>query len=318
MKIASIDIGTNTLRLLVAEVDGSGALKPLVYDRVITRLGGSFTEEHGLDAESAERTIEALCHFKKSIDEYGVDHIRAVATSALRRAVNSDKFLSRAKEECDLDIDIIEGKEEARLGLLGVRSVLDCKAVRMVVMDIGGGSTEFTFTVNNDVRGAYSLDMGVVALTERYLLHDPPKELDMVMLEDAIDWLYIPLEEKMLASRIDETLYMKQKGAALIGTAGTFTTLAAMAQELAVYDRDKINNYELSYWQVETLYHKLFAMPIKERAKILSLEKGREDLIVAGAAIALKAMRFLEIDSVIVSDAGLLEGIIIDKINNLS
>ena len=314
MKYASIDIGTNTLRLLVAEIDGDGALTALVYDRVVTRLGGGYTTEGGIAPDALERTLEVLCDFKKNIDDYGVEAVFAVATSVVRRAVNRDEFLSAALERCAIEIDVIDGETEARLTLLGVKSVVDVKSPRYVVMDIGGGSTEFVLTIGDEIRGSYSLDLGVVHLTEKFIKNDPPREEEIIYLEDAIEWFMVTLGEKIEADKVALELYSKEKGAVFVGTAGTATTLSAMLQELTTYDREKINNSELSYWDLEGLYRKLIKMSLKERSLLAGLEKGREDLIIAGAFIVLKAMNFFVSDTMVVSDAGLLEGVILDRV----
>jgi exopolyphosphatase/guanosine-5'-triphosphate,3'-diphosphate pyrophosphatase len=167
MKYASIDIGTNTLRLLIAEPEPT-VLRPILYKRVITRLGGGYTGETGIDRASAERTIRALEDFKRAIEDYGVSRVFAVATSVVRRAVNRAWFLSEAFKRTGLNISVIGGNEEARLSVLGVLSVIGGGdgGTRFVV-DIGGGSTEFILTRGSEVVGTWSMDMGVVHLTEK-------------------------------------------------------------------------------------------------------------------------------------------------------
>ena len=310
MKAASIDIGTNTLRLLVADVEG-GVVKPVFYDRKITRLGGNYDHDSGIHPDSAERTLEALAHFRELLNEEGVETVLPVATSVVRRAANKDWFVEEARTKYDLDIKVLTGEEEAWLTLKGVKSVFSNAPVRMTMVDIGGGSTEFVMTINDELRAAYSMDMGVVHLTEKYLNSDPTEEKEMILLEDEVEWNFITLEEKVIHDKIHMPLYSKEKGGVLVGTAGTVTTLAAVIQELPSYDRDKVNNFELNYWQVEECYHKLIAMTLKEREAVLSLEKGREDLIIAGTAIVLRAMKFFDSPTMVVSDSGLLEGVLL-------
>ncbi len=310
MKAASIDIGTNTLRLLVADVEG-GVVKPVFYDRKITRLGGAYDHDSGIHPDSAERTLAALAHFRELLNDNGVETVLPVATSVVRRAANMEWFVEEARTKYDLDIKVLTGEEEAKLTLKGVKSIFDKDPVRMTMVDIGGGSTEFVMTIGEELRAAYSLDMGVVHLTEKFLKSDPTEEREMILLEDAVEWHFRMLEEKIIHDKIHMPLYSKDKGGVLVGTAGTVTTLAAIIQELPAYDREKVNNFELNYWEVEECYHTLLEMPISEREKVLSLEKGREDLIIAGTAIVLKAMKFFDSPTMVVSDSGLLEGVLL-------
>ncbi len=313
MRYASVDVGTNTLRLLIAEPEPSG-LRTLLYKRVITRLGGNYSEDRGIDSESAERTIRALEGFKRSIDEHGVDKIFAVATSVVRRAVNRDRFLSEVLKRTGLAVSVIGGQEEARLAVLGVLSVVGSSGVRFV-FDIGGGSTEFILTRGTELMGSWSMEMGVVHLTEGYLKSDPPAKEEIMDMEAEISTVISELKEKMRP----ETTVFSGKGArgalpggtVLVGTAGTVTTLAALDQDLPTYDPDRINNYTLTRGAVESMYERLWGLKLAERKKILTLEKGREDLIIPGSAIVLSVMDSFGFDTMKISDAGLLEGLVL-------
>lgn len=316
MKYASIDIGTNTLRLLIAEPDG-GRLKPLIYKRAITRLGGSYTEDGGIDKLSAKRTVDALVDFKKIISENKITEVTAVATSVVRRAANRQWFLDEVKKKAGIEISVISGDDEARLSLLGVLSVIEDKSEKQVVIDIGGGSTEFIFTTRLEMHGAWSMEMGVVHLTENYLKSDPPKKTELQALEKEIERVISELKGLMLRGGIYPEDYSSRRGATFIGTAGTITTLAAMDQNLEVYDRDRINNYRLSKKRIQEIYEYLVSLSIKERSEVLTLEKGREDLIIPGSAITLFVMDSFGFDEIKVSDAGLLEGIILNRIDRI-
>ncbi len=311
-KYAAIDIGTNTLRLLIAEVVND-RIAPIVYDRRITRLGGGYHEKTGIDPASAERTINALAQFKRQILSNEVEDVTAVATSVVRRATNRKWFLGEALKKTGIVIDVISGDEEARLSLLGVLSVLrpgGCE--RRMVIDIGGGSTEFILTDSALPPRAWSMEMGVVHLTERHLKSDPPLSGEVHRLEADISGTIEALKRLMLDSGVDPAGYSKAN-ACFVGTAGTITTLAALDMNLAEYDRDRINNHKLSKETIREIYKRLLAMNIKERSEVLSLEKGREDLIIPGSAITLCVMDSFGFDEVIASDAGLLEGIILSK-----
>lgn len=315
MKYASIDIGTNTLRLLIAESDCNGHLKPFIYKRAITRLGGGYTDGAGIDPASAQRTFAAIEGFRKVMMEAGVEDVTAVATSVVRRACNRGWFLREVFNRTGINVDVISGDEEARLSLAGVLSVIDGKkAGKRLVIDIGGGSTEFIATSGEELTGAWSMEMGVVHLSERHLKSDPPDKKDLDALEGEISGVIAALKGLMKNDKTDPEKYSGEKGAALVGTAGTITTLAAIDQGLEVYDRERINNYTLSKPKVRNIYDYLCGLTLRERGHVLTLEKGREDLIIPGAAITLTVMEAFGFNEIKVSDAGLLEGVIIKKV----
>jgi exopolyphosphatase/guanosine-5'-triphosphate,3'-diphosphate pyrophosphatase len=214
------------------------------------------------------------------------------------------------------NISVIGGTEEARLSVLGVLSVIGGGdgGTRFVV-DIGGGSTEFILTRGSEVVGTWSMDMGVVHLTEDHLKNDPPGKKELKAMEEEISKVISELKETMrkdigvsLGTVPDRTVPDRT---VLVGTAGTITTLAALDQDLGTYDPDKINNYTLTRAAVTGMYERLSTLKLSEREKILTLEKGREDLIIPGSAIVLSVMDSFGFDTMKVSDAGLLEGLIL-------
>ncbi|HHD11402.1 MAG TPA: Ppx/GppA family phosphatase [Deltaproteobacteria bacterium] len=312
MRIASIDIGSNTLRLLVAETTQGGALKEIARSRRITRLGGGFTEETGLKEDAIERTIEALKEFKEIADRNGAECILTVATSVVRRAKNRELFLERVKEEIAIDVKVIDGTEEARLSVEGVLSVIETDKEDTLVVDIGGGSTEFVYCRGSKILKAKSVEnMGVVHLTEGFIKEDPPAREELERLEKRVDEFV-----RMVKEAIRDVFRAGE--CELCGTAGTVTTLASIDQSLDTYEPELINNYILTYDNVKAIYQRLSLLTLEERKSILSLEKGREDLIIPGAAIVLACMEGFGIYTMRVSDAGLLEGIIIDALKKES
>lgn len=315
-RYASIDIGTNTLRLLVAELDGN-RLRPLAAKRIITRLGGDFKEDVGIAEFSMQGAADALRIFAGIIRDYDVQEIFAAATSVVRRAKNKEAFIKRVFDETGIKIRVISGDEEAELALLGVLSVIkkgtDFKSVPMcLVIDIGGGSTEFIAAEGGKMLGSWSMEMGVVHLTENYLKSDPPSHAELNAMEHEINGVISDLKGFM--KRDLPLATSLQPSAFLIGTAGTITTLASIAQKLEIYTPERINNYILKYDAVKDIYKNLVSLTLTERQKVLSLEKGREDLIIPGTAIVLKAMESFGFNDMLVSDAGLLEGILIKQL----
>ncbi len=312
MRYASIDVGTNTLRLLVAEQHGS-ELKPIVYRRRITRLGGSYTEGRGISHDAAQRTFAALEDFRKEIDRSGATATMAFATSVVRRACNREWFREEVRKRTGIDITVITGGEEARLSLLGVLSVIDDRSGKKLVMDVGGGSTEFIATVDGVAAGAWSMELGVVHLTEKYLKSDPPSAGELKEIDREVMGVLDELKSRMRQDGVEPSEFCTD-GAAFVGTAGTITTLAAIDQDLEEYDRTRINNYTLKVEGIAAIFRRISAMSLREREEVLKLEKGREDLIIPGTAITLLAMEAFGFKEAKVSDAGLLEGIILDRL----
>ena len=313
-RIASIDIGTNTVRLLVADAAEREALDAVAVERAITRLGGGYSDEAGIASDAMERTVEALRGFAQSAERYGVEEIRAVATSVVRCAINGGDFVRRVRDETGIDVSVIDGKEEARLSTLGVLSILDGEGERFIIIDIGGGSSEYIAVERGRVVGSWSLEMGVVHLTERHLRHDPPGEGELRSLADDIKRSLKVLLKEMEADGFDITLYTGPSGARFVGTAGTVTTIAAIDGGLSRYSPEKVNNYRMGRERVEEQYHALAARTLAERRAIPALEKGREDLIIAGIAITVETMKLFAYQEMTVSDSGLLEGVLIDTI----
>jgi exopolyphosphatase/guanosine-5'-triphosphate,3'-diphosphate pyrophosphatase len=304
MRIASIDIGTNTLRLFIGEVKDN-ELKSLITIREITRLGGIF-RNNNLSYDSMSRTLKTIKSFMKIIYEYEVDKIRAAGTKVLRDAVNKKEFIDMVRKECNLNIEVIPWDEEARLTLkgvlFGIKSVNKdlLNGAKGIVFDIGGGSTEFIFTDGELTLSTRSLDLGVVYLTERFIHSDPPFPLEIFNLKEEI------------RDKLSDIKEYSVNDILLIGTAGTITTLAVMDQNLPSYDRDKINGYILYRKNIENIFNDMKTLTLEERSKIKGLDKGREDIILAGIMITLEVMNTLNADKLIVSDYGLVEGIALD------
>lgn len=307
MILAGIDIGTNTLRLLIAETDCK-KLREIYSDRRITRLGRDMQINGRISPEAEARSMDALAHFAEEIKRHGVAEVAAVGTSALRMALNAAVFLDRVKKRTGIEIKVIDGEDEALLTLKGVAAALGgCLGSKMVI-DIGGGSTEIILTGNSAAFRTYSLQLGAVYLTERYLRHDPP-------LHDELNDVRVTVRNSL--SVIDSMLSL-DRPAGLIGTAGTITTFAAMDQGLEHYDPAKINNYILTRDALDRMVLQLASMPVSERRGIRGLEPGREDIILTGGVIAQEIVHRYGYESIIVSDWGLREGIVLDLCERIS
>jgi exopolyphosphatase/guanosine-5'-triphosphate,3'-diphosphate pyrophosphatase len=311
-RYASIDVGTNTVRLLIGEPDPEQGYRVLFRDRAITRLGGNFSDDVGLiDRAAADRTIQALRSFSKSLLRFQVDNVKAVGTSVCRRAHNRDEFINEVLSQTGLKIDVLTGNDEALLTFKGVLQVIGNDGA-FVIMDIGGGSTEYVLGCNGEEIGVYSIEMGVVSLTEAFLRSDPSTPDELAKLEEEIEMTLSHLMSRMKKNGIDLATFSDVNHARLVGTAGTPTTLAAIDQNMEEYKPEMINGYSLPQERLREMYHYLSQLTLRERINIPSLEKGREDVILAGIAIILKTMELLGFKGLIVSDSGLLEGALLD------
>jgi len=316
MILAGIDIGTNTLRLLVAEL-GPDTFRELYSDRKITRLGQDVDRTGRLSQEAEERSLNALAEFARHFSEYSVIDVSAVGTSALRNASNAADFVKRIQQRTGLEVSVIDGDEEARLTLLGVNSALG-RATGAgqgifpeagLVIDIGGGSTEMIFTRPGSETLMRSLPLGAVYLTERFIKNDPPKQEELEGLRRFIVAQLDALEREL---RRDS-----QQERSVVGTAGTITTLAAIDLGLAEYDPDAINGHILSREALDRIVRTLGASTLRERRMIAGLEHGREDIILSGAIIAQEIMERRGCPELLVTVGGLREGIVLELYRKL-
>jgi exopolyphosphatase/guanosine-5'-triphosphate,3'-diphosphate pyrophosphatase len=294
--VAAIDLGTNTARLLIAT---KNPYQQLLLNRTITRLGGGFTRERGLSEEAQQRSVEALKEFARRIADHGAVRVRAVATSAVRDALNGKQFCERVKAETGIALEVIDGTEEAELTLRGVSSILDDKNGDLAVFDVGGGSTEYTLAEAAKPLFSRSLPIGVVRLTEGKVGHAEMED----KIRRELDVLQKELREEGLEERFSR--------ATLVGTAGTATTLAAIQIGMRDYDYRLVNNHVIPLSEVERIFELLKPLTPKQRLEVPGLEPGREDLIIAGILVVLVTMRVFGFKTFMVSDSGLLEGLIL-------
>lgn len=297
-RIAAIDFGTNTARLLIADRDAIGSFAHIRLEREIVRMGGGFTRDQGLSRDALERGLSCLSRFAAIIREHGVSQVRAVATSAVRDAPNGHAFVERVQQETGITLSVVNGITEGSLTLAGVLAGLDQAYNDIFLFDIGGGSTEYTLAQGGQIQFISSLPLGVVRLTEGKVTTGAMKE----KISRELDALWREME--LAGFRVNNSI-------PLVGTAGTATTIAAISMEMLDYDYRKVNNATVSIAKIREIYERLLPLSLEERLKIPGLEKGREDLIVAGLLITLHTMEMFGIDSLKVSDYGLLEGLIV-------
>lgn len=305
--LAGIDIGTLTCRLLIAELAPSGTLRELRSDRRILRLGQGVDRDRMLRGDAMARVAETLKEWCTLMEGYQLDASIAVATSAVRDAGNREEFVRLIHRQTGLEIQILSGEEEARRTILGIRSGLPAGVSDVLALDIGGGSTEFILDRPGQTPMMRSVDIGVVRLCERLLRHDPPTSEE---IHQAREWV----RAETVTAVGEMTLPV---GLTFVGTAGTITSLAAMAQQLPTYEPARIHNYRLARSVVEELESTLLARTKSERVGLPGLEANREEVIAAGAIILRTVMETVRIPSLLVSDLGLREGVLLDLATRL-
>lgn len=293
---AVLDIGSNTVRMLLGEHQ-DGAIYPFRYLRRITRLGGGYDPKSGIASDAAERTMRSLHEFVAVLDEYRPEKVRAVATEAVRRACNSEDFITSVHNQTGLRVEIIDGNEEAVLSSSGVLVALDPRPASALIFDIGGGSTEFIIMQKGAILWTKSYPLGVVALAESV----SPLQFIAERLAELQDDL---ARDGMLE-------LVRAADCELVGTAGTVTTLAAVHLGMVEYDWKRINNTILSGEDLRKLQDCLLPISAAEREAIPGMEPGRGDLICHGLEVVLRLLSLFNKQHLKVSDFGLLEGLLL-------
>ncbi len=300
-RVGAVDCGTNTIKLLVADLDpATGDETTLVRELRIVRLGQDVDRTGRLADEALERTFAAVDEYAAILDAHRVDALRFCATSASRDASNSDVFMAGVRQRLGVEPEVVSGDVEAQLTYDGATRALPDVPAPVLVVDIGGGSTELILgDGHGHVRAARSLDIGSVRITERLMPSDPPTaaELDAATraIDDALDLL--PEHGVDLAD-----------AGTVVGVAGTITTVAAVLQGLETWDRSRIHHARFPVADVHTLAERLTAMTVAQREG-LHVPPGRSDVIGAGALILDRVLRRTGLDSLLVSDSDILDGI---------
>ena len=301
MRVSTIDLGSNTVRHLVADVEGPNRWRVVELHQAVTRLGEGLAATGVLGETPMARTLAVVSEDVARAGRLGATAVTIVATSAVREAANGHLFAAAVERATGRRVRVIGGEEEARLMLLGVRHGVGPLAGPVVVFDIGGGSTEYILAEGERVRATASLRLGVVPLAERFPF---PGRVDWSRYGQLLDEVRGRLERELPA----EMLHARP--AHLVGTAGTVTTLAALDLELQHYDPQRVQGHRLSRAAVDRLLARLGALSVAGRGALSCLEPGRADLIVPGTAIVTATLDCLGADALTVSDSGLREGIL--------
>jgi exopolyphosphatase/guanosine-5'-triphosphate,3'-diphosphate pyrophosphatase len=293
-RLAVIDIGSNSTRLLVADVE-DGSVEPVERRSTVTRLGRGVDLSGQLAAEAIEAACAAIDPYVATLQELGAEKVDAIATSAVRDASNGGAFVAELRERFALSARVLGGEEEARLTYIGATSET-APEVPTLVVDIGGGSTELIVGNGREIEWHASLQAGVVRHTERHLVHDPPTPVELEAL--AAD----------LRGLIEAAATAAPGAEAGIAVAGTPTSLAAIELELEPYDPRRVHGHVLELGSVQRMLSQLAATPLAERTQIRGLHADRAPTIVAGVVTLAEAMRAFDLDRVTVSEHDILYG----------
>jgi exopolyphosphatase/guanosine-5'-triphosphate,3'-diphosphate pyrophosphatase len=298
--VAAIDCGTNSTRLLVAGPDGS-TLERLMR---ITRLGEGVDKQRILLPEATERTLAVLREYRQVMNRFGVQRVRMTATSAARDAGNREECVDAAESVVGVRPELLDGNQEGRLSFAGATEELDPADGPFLVVDIGGGSTEFAVGPSPESRlepvGVRSVDIGCVRLTERFLHGDPPRPEE---LSQALSVVRDYLDD------VQRDIPAVSDARILVGLAGTVTTVAAVEMGLATYDRDRIHHFVLTRAAAEDVFRTLATEKRSQRIHNPGLEEARADVIVGGCVVLVAIMRHFGFEECLVSEADILDGL---------
>lgn len=298
MRIAVVDLGTNTTRLLVADVV-DGRVEEVIRRNTVTRLGEKVDSGGELIEPAMQRVFEAVAGYREAIDELQAERTVAVATSAVRDASNGDYFQDQLRERFDIEARIISGDEEARLTFAGATSERSPDGDPLLVLDIGGGSTEFVVGIPGEEPGFHvSTQAGSVRQTERHIDSDPPDPAEVEELAADVRGIIEAQVPADVRSGVRDG----------VAVAGTPTSLAAIDQRLDPYDSAKVHGYRLELEACEQILGMLAALPEPERRKVIGLHPDRAPTIVAGAVILVESMRAFGLDSIEVGEHDILYG----------
>lgn len=308
MLAASIDIGSNTIRLLIGEVRDH-RIRHVFSERKITRLAEGMSRTGMLRGENMEASLAVLKEYAMHIAHHGVNYVKAVATSALREASNSYTFIRNVLDQTGITVDVISGEQEAMLILKGIISSLSDSSLishhSFLIIDIGGGSTEWIFFRENTPVGMGSIPVGVIKLLG-FVKTDPVSDNDINALNNEVISSLVALKKTMGYYIDEQTIF--------IGTAGTFSTIASIDLKLDTYAREKLHLHRIPLGRLKGMRDILVSLTLRERRKVKGLEPERADLIIPGIQFTINTMEFFGFDELVVSESGLLEGALLETL----
>lgn len=303
VRIGAVDIGTNSVRLLVADVDENERLRTSHRMGEISRLGEGIDRTGLIDEAAASRTLDCLERFVQEAEYSGASRIRVAATNALRVAQNGLEVAARFSERIGYPVEVLSGEEEARLVFLAVLSGLSPPHGRSVVVDIGGGSTEIISGLERDGTRVISLELGCVRLTERFIRSDPPTESELAAIRSYVREVFAEKLHEFETEGLDRA----------IGVGGTVTAFGALDLSLVKYDPTRIENHVLSQARISLIEKELCSIPVARRRDLAGVSRGRADIIPAGAVILTEFVARFPVPGLTVSTRGLRYGLVLSE-----
>ena len=308
MRVGTIDIGTNSMRLLIADYKNNKIENREKYINT-TRIGQGVDKEGYITEEAMQRNLKALKEFSDKCKEEKCEKVYCMGTSALRDSKNGQDFVNRAKELTNIDVKIICGDEESNLGFMGVLEGTDGnKKDDILVIDIGGGSTEFIIGNEEGIKFCKSENVGALRMTEKFITTDPISDEEFNAMTDFI--------EETISSTLDNVKHMHISK--LVGIGGAITSLSAMNQQLEVYSMEKVHNSVVTKKDLEKILQNLKNMTLNDKKTIKGLQPKRADIITAGVKILHIIMKKLEFETIVISEYDNLEGLLCQKAKNMS
>jgi exopolyphosphatase/guanosine-5'-triphosphate,3'-diphosphate pyrophosphatase len=310
-RLAAIDIGSNSVRLFVAEALRGGAYRILDEEREPTRLGQSVSAEGRLDEETMDRTVAALRSFKEIAAGYQVTALRTIATCAVREARNGPEFCRRVREQVGLEVEVISGEREARLAFASVQHAFDLTGRNVVMADIGGGSTEIVFATGNLIESIFSTPLGVVRLTEQFGLGEGA---DPAAFQRGLDQLDAGIAS-VLKKQTARPLFAPHF---LVGCGGTFTTLAELVMAGKRETDVPVAGYRVSHAEVRHLLDRLTKIPLRVRRTLAGMTPDRADIIISGLSLVDALMKRFRVNQLVVHTRGVRDGLVREMIDELA
>ncbi|HEY5523177.1 MAG TPA: Ppx/GppA phosphatase family protein [Desulfuromonadaceae bacterium] len=305
-RIAAIDIGSNSIRCIIAEASKEGKFKIMDDEKATVRLGERLAITGVISDDASHRAIEAIRRFQKLVTGLNVEAVEAVATSAVRTATNGKELVATLSKELGHEIKVISGEEEAELTAASALSNFDMYGKRYAMVDIGGGSVEIVTAYGNHVEEFYSLDLGAVVMTDRFLMSDP-------IAEDELRKLQRHIRESLKRTFTGKRVSVDS----LIGSGGTLTAIGCMAMQMRKDNYVSIHGSEVLHAEVVHLLAMLVHKDLKGRRTIPGLNQDRADIIVAGVVVIDELMRFFEANRILINERGIREGLLIRAMKRL-
>jgi len=304
-RLAAIDIGSNSIRLLVAAASADGTYRILDDEKRTTRLAQGLAQTGRLQDEAIRQSIEALRHMKSIAAGYGVERLEIIATSAVREADNRDQFLRLAAERVGVNVEVITPAEEGELSFASASRRFDLKSMNAAVVDLGGGSAELIFAARGQIEAIHSFPIGAVRLTDALVRADPPAAADLARLDKRVTKALAAVGEPDFVPHV------------MIGAGGTFLALAniSMRQRGKVFST--VAGYELDRSEVRHIFEYVRTLPLRARRNVPGLHADRADIIVAGLAVIEGLMKWLRVNRLLINDQGVRDGLLLRMIGRV-